>query len=150
MAVFKTITLGALTVAALAAFALPAMAAAKKHPPRHDGYPNSIMQEEQGTKPAPRMRRRGSSSPSPVPPYQSTVTRPGVAPKIIQTPRMVRPASPPTVVPGQYGTVGPAIAPARPAGQSFGDRTINCIHSGSGQGIGAGQIGAFTQSCVNN
>jgi hypothetical protein len=44
---------------------------------------------------------------------------------------------------------GGGVAPARPAGQGFQDRVINCIQAGSGEGLGASQIGAFTQSCVN-
>jgi hypothetical protein len=63
---------------------------------------------------------------------------------------MAYPSSPATTVPGVAGTGGlPAIAPARPAGQTFQDRTQNCIMSGTAQGVGPGQIGGFTQSCVN-
>jgi hypothetical protein len=45
-------------------------------------------------------------------------------------------------------TGGPAVTPPRPAGQNFQDRAIGCVHSGSAQ-VGPGQVGAYTQSCVN-
>ena len=130
-----------------------------------DGYPYSIMKEEGGSKkprvndlgwekPQPQAtkpirRVRGSSSPSPVPPYQSTVTPLGTAPRIIETQPLGSPASPGMIVPGVRATTGPAMTPPRPAGQSFQDRAINCVHAGSGAGVGPGQIGAYTQSCVN-
>ena len=95
-----------------------------------------------------RKKRIGSSSPPP-PPSQSVVTPLGVAPRSVDPYPIDRGGSGPRVVPGQYGTVGPAVAPARPAGQSFQDRAVGCVHSGSSQGIGAGQIGSFTQGCVN-
>jgi hypothetical protein len=132
-----------------------------------DGYPYSIMREEPGTrvrkpdlgwekdlkepakKPVVRRGRIGSSSPSPLPPVRSVVTPLGTAPRIVETPSMGTPASPGMIVPGMRATTGPAITPSRPAGQSFQDRAVNCVHSGSAQGVGPGQIGAFTQSCVN-
>jgi len=134
------------------------------------GYPYSIMREEPGTKPKPRPaitgegwetpqaapakpvrgKRIGSSSPSPVPPYQSTVTPLGTAPRIIETRPLGTPSSPGMIVPGVRTTTGgPAITPSRPAGQSFQDRAVNCVHSGGGAGVGAGQIGTYTRSCVN-
>ena len=134
------------------------------------GYPYSIMREEPGTKPKPRPaitgegwetpqaapakpvrgKRIGSSSPSPVPPYQSTVTPLGTAPRIIETRPLGTPSSPGMIVPGVRTTTGgPAITPPRPAGQSFQDRAVNCVHSGGGAGVGAGQIGTYTRSCVN-
>lgn len=115
--------------------------------------PYSIMTDEPGDRVVhrkPRIKRpRGSSSPSPVPPYQSTVTPLGVAPQISSTPPLGQPSSPGMAVPGIGAGGGVAVTPSRPAGQSFQDRTLNCVQSGSSQGVGAGQIGAFTQSCVN-
>ncbi len=113
-----------------------------------DEYPHSIMKEEQ-PRPAPRKRARGSASPSPVPPYRSTVTPPGRVPGIVETPPLGHPSAPPTIVPGVFGHAGPAIAPPRPPGQSFQDRAVNCVHSGSAAGVPPDQIGAFTRSCVN-
>lgn len=125
--------------------------------PPHDGS-YSIMVPEGGEKAVPqdrhrraerpRKRRIGSSSPPPPPP-PSVVTPLGVAPGAAEVPRLTTPGSGPTVIPGQFGNAGPAIAPARPAGQSFQDRTVGCVHSGSSQGVGPGQIGGFTQGCVN-
>ncbi len=114
--------------------------------------PYSIMVEDpQATVPTPRpvRRARGSSSPSPVPPYRSTVTPLGVAPTTIDSYEVNRAGSPGGVVPGVNAAVGPAIAPPRPAGQSFQDRAVACQHSGMAQGVGAGQIGAYTGGCVN-
>jgi hypothetical protein len=132
-----------------------------------DSYPYSIMREEGGTKkprpraaepgwdspqkpakPAPRARV-GSSSPSPLPRYQSTVTPLGTAPRTIETPPMGTPSSPGMIVPGVRATTGPAMTPPRPAGQSFQDRAANCVQAGSGAGVGPGQIGTYTRSCVN-
>jgi hypothetical protein len=135
------------------------------------GYPYSIMREEGGAKlrpPArdegwekpqadkpqalakkPIRRARGSSSPSPVPQYQSTVTPLGTAPRIVETPPMGTPSSPGMIVPGVRATTGPAMTPPRPAGQSFQDRAANCVQAGSGAGVGPGQIGTYTRSCVN-
>jgi len=132
-----------------------------------NGYPYSIMKEEGGAKPRPPAtdegwekpqirakkpigkRRIGSSSPSPVPRYQSTVTPLGTAPRIIDTPPMGTPSSPGMIVPGVRATTGPAMTPPRPAGQSFQDRTSNCVQAGSAAGVGSGQIGTYTRSCVN-
>jgi hypothetical protein len=113
--------------------------------------PYSIMTDEGQSVPLPKAvrRARGSSSPSPVPPYRSTVTRPGVAPKAIEPYAVDRPSSPGGIVPGVAGATGPAYAPPRPAGQSFQDRAVACQHSGMSQGVGAGQIGAYTGGCVN-
>ena len=129
------------------------------------GYPYSIMKEEGGAKPPrvrdegwdkpttsakkPVRRVRGSSSPSPIPRYQSTVTPLGTAPRIIETSPMGTPASPGMIVPGVGAATGPAMTPPRPAGQNFQDRAINCVHAGSGAGVPPGQIGAYTRSCVN-
>lgn len=115
--------------------------------------PYSIMTEDsQATVPVPRpvRRVRGSSSPSPVPPYRSTVTRPGVAPKAVDPYAIDRSGSAGGIVPGTSTAIGaPAYAPPRPPGQSFQDRAVACQHSGMSQGVGAGQIGAFTGGCVN-
>lgn len=131
------------------------------------GYPYSIMKDEGGAKPKPRVRDdgwekpraeqgkkpirrvRGSSSPSPVPLYRSTVTPLGTAPRIVETPPLGSPASPGMIVPGVGATVGPAMTPPRPAGQSFQDRAANCVQAGSGAGVPPGQIGTYTRSCVN-
>jgi hypothetical protein len=153
---FAAIALGGACLAA------PAIAQDKS------GYPYSIMKEEGGAKPRakpritgegwekprvpsqqPIRRARGSSSPSPVPQYQSTVTPLGTAPRTIETPPMGTPSSPGMIVPGVRATTGPAMTPPRPAGQSFQDRAVNCVHAGSGAGVGPGQIGTYTQSCVN-
>jgi hypothetical protein len=94
--------------------------------------------------------RRGSSTASTIPSYRSPLTPLGTVQPMPTAPNMANPASPPSVVPGIGGVAGtPAIAPGRPAGQTFQDRTTNCIMSGSAQGVGAGQIGSFTQNCVN-
>jgi hypothetical protein len=98
----------------------------------------------------PRRVRRGSSTASTIPTYRSPLTPLGTVRPMPTAPSMANPASPPSVVPGIGGVAGtPAIAPGRPAGQTFQDRTTNCIMSGSAQGVGAGQIGSFTQNCVN-
>lgn len=129
-----------------------------------DSYPYSIMKEEGGAKPRVRdegrekppatakksiHRARGSSSPSPVPHYRSTVTPLGTAPRIIETQPLGRAASPGMLVPGMRATTGPAMTPPRPAGQTFQDRAANCVHAGSAAGVPPGQIGAYTRSCVN-
>lgn len=94
--------------------------------------------------------RRGSSTLSAVPAYRSPLTPLGTVRPMPTAPSMANPASPAVPVPGVAGTGGaPAIAPARPAGQTFQDRAANCVASGTAQGVGAGQIGSFTQSCVN-
>ena len=94
--------------------------------------------------------RRGSSTASTIPAYRSPLTPLGTVRPMPTAPSMANPASPPSVVPGIGGVAGtPAIAPGRPAGQTFQDRATTCIMSGSAQGVGAGQIGSFTQNCVN-
>jgi hypothetical protein len=100
-------------------------------------------------KPVPRSARRGSSSFSTIPVHRSPVTPLGTAPQIGNVQPLGQPASPSTVVPGIQSNTGPAMTPPRPAGQSFQDRAINCVHSGTAGGVGAGQIGSFTQNCVN-
>jgi hypothetical protein len=136
------------------------------------GFPFSIINDGSDRRAAPRTRkasppaearpakaqprtaargvRRGSSTASTIPAYRSPLTPLGTAPSIGTAPSMANPASPATQVPGIAGTGGvPAIAPARPAGQGFQGRAANCIAAGNAQGVGAGQIGSFTQNCVN-
>ncbi|HWV53380.1 hypothetical protein [Pseudorhodoplanes sp.] len=144
------------------------------HAQGNDGFPFSIVNEPgqrratQRVRPAPppkaqpaaapkqaatttpRRVRRGSSTYSTIPTYRSPLTPLGTVQPMPTAPSMAYPSSPPTVVPGVAGTGGlPAIAPGRPAGQTFQDRAQSCIMSGTGQGVGPGQIGSFTQSCVN-
>jgi hypothetical protein len=137
-----------------------------------DDFPFSIMREEAGTRRAaprrqpvapaakqrpsrqakkagPRPARRGSSSLSTIPVYRSPVTPLGQAPRVGNVRPLGQPASPSAVVPGIRSNTGPAMTPPRPAGQSFQDRAVNCVHSGSAGGVGPGQIGSFTQNCVN-
>jgi hypothetical protein len=111
--------------------------------------PAKVEPRPQAQKVAPRPVRRGSSTASTIPVYQSPVTPLGTAPRIGNVQPLGQPASPSTVVPGINSNVGPAMTPPRPAGQSFQDRAVNCVHSGSASGVGAGQIGSFTQNCVN-
>jgi len=90
-------------------------------------------------------RVRGSSSPSPVPQYQSP-PRPDFSQKrSIDGPGLTAAPDVPTPVPGF------ARVPAPPSytGQTFQDKAIGCAHYGASQGIGAGQIGAYTGGCVN-
>jgi hypothetical protein len=104
----------------------------------------------ENAKAAPRRVRRGSSTASTIPTYRSPLTPLGTVRPMPNAPSMANPASPASTVPGVAGIGGlPAIAPARPAGQTFQDRASNCIMSGTAQGVGPGQIGSFTQSCVN-
>jgi len=140
--------------AALAAAALLAIvglgdAAGAREQAGKDEYPNSIMREEPAHPPARRVKRRGSSSPSPVPQYRSVVTPLGQPPRIIETRPLGNPPSPPMLVPGVSGNAGPAMTPPRPAGRSFQDRATDCVHAGTAAGVAPGQIGAYTQSCVN-
>ncbi|MBZ0149450.1 MAG: hypothetical protein K8F62_18200 [Pseudorhodoplanes sp.] len=152
----------------LAAVALSGIIATSANAQDKSGYPYSIMREEGGAKPRtpefgwekeqPRepakkpagKRRIGSSSPSPVPPYQSTVTPLGTAPRIIETKPLGTPSSPGMIVPGVRSTTGgPALTPPRPAGQTFQDRAVSCVHAGGGAGVAPGKIGTYTRSCVN-
>jgi hypothetical protein len=97
-----------------------------------------------------RVVRRGSSTYSTIPTYRSPLTPLGTVQPMPTAPSMAYPSSPAAPVPGISGVGGaPAIAPSRPAGQTFQDRATNCIASGTAQGVGPGQIGSFTQSCVN-
>jgi hypothetical protein len=101
-------------------------------------------------KTTPRRVRRGSSTASTIPSYRSPLTPLGTVQPMPTAPSAAYPASPAAPVPGVSGVGGlPAIAPSRPAGQTFQDRAGNCIMSGTAQGVGPGQIGSFTQGCVN-
>jgi hypothetical protein len=97
---------------------------------------------------APIRRARGSSSPSPVPQYRSppdldlTPPRTPKAPTLTQAPPVPRP------VPG-FNNVLPPPTSLSGSGQTFQDRAIGCSHYGASQGVGAGQIGAYTGGCVN-
>lgn len=137
-----------------------------------DEFPYSIMTPEPGTRraapraerqmppaearpaaqqtAAKRRARRGSSTFSTIPTYRSPLTPLGTVRPMPTAPSMAHPASPSTQVPGTTGVGGvPAVTPPRPAGQGFQDRAGGCIASGTAQGVGPGQIGSFTQSCVN-
>jgi hypothetical protein len=103
----------------------------------------------QAQKPLPRPVRRGSSSASAIPVYRSPVTPLGTAPQVGTVQPLGHPGSPSAVVPGIQSNTGPAMTPPRPPGQSQQDRAINCVHSGTASGVGTGQIGSFTQNCVN-
>ena len=137
----------------------------------NDRYPFSIMTPESGKpRAAPRVRRdaeptarpvreaakrqprrvrRGSSTLSTIPTYRSPLTPLGTAPTMGTVQPLGQPSSPSVQVPGIRSNTGVATTPPRPAGQSAQDRAVNCVHSGAAQGVSPGQIGAFTQSCVN-
>lgn len=118
-----------------------------KAQPRPQAQPASTVEPRAATR---RTVRRGSSTASTIPTYRSPLTPLGTVRPMPTAPSMANPASPPSTVPGISGVGGaPAIAPGRPAGQGFQDRASNCISSGTAQGVGPGQIGSFTQSCVN-
>lgn len=118
---------------------------AKPVPKADDAQP-ARQKAKAGSRRAP----RGSSTLSTIPTHSSPLTPPGAVRPMPTAPSMANPASPAATVPGVAGTGGmPAIAPARPAGQTFQDRARDCIMSGTGQGVGPGQIGSFTQNCVN-
>ena len=131
------------------------------------GYPYSIMREEGGARsrapvtgpgwegqeaPAKKpvgKRRIGSSSPPPPPP-RSVVTPLGTVQRPIETQPLGSASSPGMIVPGARTTTGgPAMTPPRPAGQGFQDRAVSCVHAGGAAGVGAGKIGSYTRSCVN-
>lgn len=119
---------------------------AKKVPPSQQVEPDKAAQPKAGKR---RVVRRGSSTFS-IPTYRSPLTPLGTVKPMPTAPSMAYPASPAAPVPGVSGVGGaPAIAPARPAGQTFQDRAQSCIMSGTAQGVGPGQIGSFTGSCVN-
>jgi hypothetical protein len=161
-----------LSIAALALILL-GLPAAPLHAQGSEGFPFSIINDgserraakrgrkapppaqvrpaaKETAKTTPRRARRGSSTLSAIPTHRSPLTPLGQVRPMPTAPSMANPASPAAPVPGISGVGGaPAIAPSRPAGQTFQDRTTTCIMSGTGQGVGAGQIGSFTQSCVN-
>jgi hypothetical protein len=130
-------------IVTIASTAIADAAKRKKQRAATTGYPYSIMNEEPG------MRSAASRTPGVVNPHQSPLTPQGRVPRTSTVRPLGQAASPPTIVPGISGNTGPAIAPARPAGQSFQDRAVNCVQAGGSGGVGAGQIGSFTRSCVN-
>ncbi|MGE3148564.1 MAG: hypothetical protein AB7K04_05790 [Pseudorhodoplanes sp.] len=100
--------------------------------------------------PAPRAtqsRRRGSSTFSTIPTHRSVVTPLGVAPKTIPAPQASPPSNTPMPVPG-FSAVPPP--PSSLSGGTFQDKAAGCVHYGTSMGIGAGQIGAYTGSCINS
>ncbi len=163
--------LPALVASAWGAWTAPAAAQGR------DDFPFSIMRDPPGERPArrtaPRPKqaapaksdsqkaaprpqaqqarpvRRGSSSASNIPVYRSPVTPLGTAPQMGTVQPIGPPGSAPSVVPGIQSNTGPAMTPPRPPGQTFQDRAVNCVHSGTASGVGPGQIGSFTQHCVN-
>lgn len=156
-----------LALAMLVAGFLPLAAAAQSRVNR-DEYPFSIMTPEPGERRAapPRrergeearparksakqpVRRRGSSTVSTIPTHRSPLTPLGRAPRIGTVQPLGQPGSPATVVPGIRSNTGVAVTPRRPPGQSAQDRAVSCVHAGSAAGVAPGQIGAFTQNCVN-
>jgi hypothetical protein len=130
-------------VLALALTAAAEAAAKRKKPKATSGYPYSIMNDEPGM--------RSASQPEPwlANRHRSPLTPLGRAPKVDTVRPLGQAASPPMIVPGVSSNIGPAVTPPRPAGQSFQDRAVNCVHAGGASGVGAGQIGAYTRSCVN-
>jgi len=98
---------------------------------------------EPGQKPK---RRTLGSGGSPLPPPRSVVTPLGVAPRAIETPAAAQLPGAPSPVPG-FATVPPP--PASLSGQSFPDKAIGCVRHGTSSGVGAGEIGSYTGSCVN-
>ena len=122
----------------------------RARPQKREQPPAKLRPAREAKQDVPRRIRRGSSSPSPLPAYQSPLTPLGTAPRIGNVPTLAQPSSPPAPVPGVTTSTGAtAVTPQRPAGQSFPDRAVNCVHSGTASGVSPGQIGAFTQSCVN-
>jgi hypothetical protein len=113
------------------------------------GQPTRQAKERDESEPPKRRKRRIGSGSSPLPPYRSPLTPLGVAPRVIETPSVASPSSPSQIVPGISSNTGPAVTPPRPAGQGFQDRAVNCVQAGSASGVGPGQIGAYTRSCVN-
>jgi hypothetical protein len=139
-----------------------AAAAKKKRKPQGDPY--SIITPEPGAKrskpskqsqpavqgkqatPVKRGKRRIGSGSSPLPPYRSPLTPLGVAPRAIETPAAAQIPATSMPVPG-FPVVPPP--PASLGGQSFPDKAVGCVQHGTSSGVGAGDIGAYTQSCVN-
>ena len=147
--------------ALIAAVLTAAAAGGVAHAQNKNYPPYSIMAPEPGVRPdvqPPRepqraekpvrqpRRVRGSSTLSTIPTYQSPVKPLGVAPRSIDGPRLTSQPAVPTPVPG-FATV--PSPPTSLSGQSFQDRAIGCAHYGASQGVGAGQIGAYTGGCVN-
>jgi hypothetical protein len=157
--------LNALILAALAGAVTGGLAQAQSA--NNAGVP-SIMAPEPGSRPEPRPRHRqtepsapsearpavpvrrarGSSSPSPVPRYQSPPDVDFTPPRTPKAPTLTQAPAVPTPVPG-FVTVPPPPTSLSGAGQTFQDKAIGCAHYGATQGVGAGQIGAYTGGCVN-
>jgi hypothetical protein len=93
--------------------------------------------------------RRGSSSFVTIPTHRSPLTPLGTAPTVGTVQPLGQPGSPAQVVPGIRSNTGITMTPPRPPNQGFQDRAANCVQSGAAGGVGAGQIGAYTRSCVN-
>ena len=144
------------SIAALALI-LTGLSGPSAHAQSSDGFPFSIINDgserraaNRAKKAPPQARpdaqlraqprrgaRRGSSTAATIPTYRSPLTPLGTVRPMPTAPSMANPSSPATIVPGVGGVAGtPAIAPARPAGQSFQDRATNCVASGSAQGVG--------------
>ena len=118
-------------------------------PGKKTGQPAKQAKERDESEPPKRRMRRIGSGSSPLPPYRSPLTPLGIAPRVIETPSLASPSSPSQIVPEISSNTGPAMTPPRPAGQGFQDRAVNCVHVGSASGVGPGEIGAYTRSCVN-
>lgn len=118
-------------------------ASKRKSKPAAGAFPYSIMQEEPG------LRSAAPREPWLANPHRSPVTPQGRVPRGETVRALDQPPAPPMIVPGISSAGGPAVTPARPSGQSFQDRALNCVHAGGTSGVGAGQIGAFTRTCVN-
>jgi hypothetical protein len=139
-------------------------AAAAKKKKKAQSYPYSIITPEPGTKqsklrkrgkpavqgeqaaPVKRGKRRIGSGSLRLPPYRSPLTPLGTAPRVIETPAAAQIPAAPMPVPG-FPVVPPP--PAALGGQSFPDKAIGCVQHGTSSGVGVGDIGAYTQSCVN-
>lgn len=140
----RIVQIAAVAGLCVAIAATSAEAAKRKKAKATSGYPYSIMTNESGVRP---MR---AYEPWLATPHQSPLTPQGQAPAVSPVRPLGQLASPSTIVPGVSANTGVvAVTPPRPAGQSFQDRAVNCVHTGGASGVGAGQIGAYTRSCVN-
>lgn len=139
---FASIVALAATATAIAGAGAEA-AQKRKSRPVTSGFPYSIMNDEPG------LRSAAPREPWLANPHRSPLTPQGRVPKAETVRPLGQAPAAPAIVPGISSSTGPAIAPARPAGQSFQERALNCVHTGGASGVGAGQIGTFTRSCVN-
>lgn len=139
----RTITILALAASFALVLTASADAAKRKKQKAAVGYPYSIMNDEPG------MRSAAPREPWLASPHQSPLTPLGRTRNVAPVRPLGQAGSPPMIVPGVSSNTGIAITPARPPGQSFQDRAVNCVHAGGTSGVGAGQIGAFTRACVN-